>query len=311
MMTCQINLHVAGAILLNIAGCICQSDVCGQAALNTKIVGGDDVTAGSWPWQVSIQRLSTRSHFCGGSIINKDWVLSAAHCFQSNPASNIIVSLGRQTLSSMNSNEISRTIHQVISHPNYNSKIQNNDIALLKLSSSVPFTNYIRPICLAAAGSTFDASTKSWITGWGKLHYGDTQLPNTLQEVQIPIVSNADCSKAYGGFITSNMICAGLTAGGKDSCQGDSGGPMVFNNGTLWIQSGVVSFGQDCALPGYPGVYARVSQYQSWINSHINSNQPGFVYVNSTGSNSSSCTLFSVSHTFFIISLIFFLLLFV
>lgn len=84
--------------------------------------------------------------------------------------------------------------------------------------------------------------------------------------------------------------------------QGDSGGPMVYNNGSLWIQSGVVNFGNDCALPGYPGVYARVSQYQSWINSHINSDQPGFIHVNSTGSNSSSCT---VSHTFFIISVIF------
>ncbi|XP_056608844.1 trypsin-2-like [Triplophysa dalaica] len=297
-MTFQINLLVAGAILLNIAGCVCQSDVCGKAALNTKIVGGGDATSGSWPWQVSIQRISTGSHFCGGSIINKDWILSAAHCFQSISPSNIKVSLGRQKLSGTDSNEISRKIDQIFNHPNYYSNFQNNDIALLKLSSSVLFTNHIQPICLAAAGSTFGAGTKSWITGWGKMNYGETQLSNTLQEVQIPIVSNTDCNKAYGGRITSNMICAGLTTGGKDSCQGDSGGPMVYNNGALWIQSGVVNFGKECALPGYPGVYARVSQYQSWINSHINSDQPGFIQVNSTVSNSSSLT---VSHTFFIL----------
>lgn len=93
------------------------------------------------------------------------------------PPSNIIVSLGRQKLSGTDSNEISRKIDQVINHPNYYSNLQNNDIALLKLSSSVPFTNHIQPICLAAAGSTFGAGTKSWITGWGKIHYGGERNP--------------------------------------------------------------------------------------------------------------------------------------
>lgn len=92
-------------------------------------------------------------------------------------APNIIVSLGRQKLSGINLNEISRTISQAIVHPNYNSKNQNNDIALLQLSSSVSFTNYIRPICLAAANSTFGEGTKIWITGWGKLHFGGEQHP--------------------------------------------------------------------------------------------------------------------------------------
>ncbi|KAI7803462.1 trypsin-3-like [Triplophysa rosa] len=306
-MTFQITLHVAVTILLNIAGCLCQSDVCGQAPSNTKIVGGADATEGSWPWQASIQ--TAGSHFCGGSLINKDWVLSAAHCFQSTTASNIKVYFGLQTLSGSNPNAISMTVTQIINHPGYTNSLKNNDIALLKLSSSVTFNVYIRPVCLAADGSTFGVGTKSWVTGWGLLKFEDTQLPNTLQEVQIPIVSNTDCNQAYQGSITSNMLCA--AAGGKDSCQGDSGGPMVFQNATLWVQSGIVSFGHKCAVAGYPGVYARVSQYQSWISSYISSDQLGFVYVNSTGSSSSYTLLSSVSHTFFIISLIFSLYLFV
>ncbi|XP_010781147.1 prostasin-like [Notothenia coriiceps] len=73
------------------------------------------------------------------------------------------------------------------------------------------------------------------------------------------------------------MICAGLRAGGKDSCQGDSGGPMMIKKGSVWIQSGVVSFGEGCAAPKFPGVYARVSQYEDWIKNHTGSSKPGFV----------------------------------
>ncbi|XP_029978083.1 serine protease 27-like [Sphaeramia orbicularis] len=79
------------------------------------------------------------------------------------------------------------------------------------------------------------------------------------------------------------MICAGLLEGGKDSCQGDSGGPMVSKQGSVWVQSGIVSFGFGCARPNLPGVYSRVSQYESWISSHITSDQPGFVQFSSSG----------------------------
>ncbi|KAK7175096.1 hypothetical protein R3I93_002101 [Phoxinus phoxinus] len=297
-------LSVVGTILLNIAGSLCQLDVCGQAPLNNKIVGGQAATAGSWPWQVSIQSAYYGGHFCGGSLINKDWVLSAAHCFQSS-LGNVEIYLGRRSQSGSNPYEEYRTVRRFINHPNYNNPPHDNDIALLQLSSSVTFSDYIRPVCLAAAGSVFAAGTESWVTGWGMLQAGGIQIPDLLQEVMIPIVSNSDCDNAYGGGITSNMMCAGLlNQGGKDSCQGDSGGPMVSRNGSQWIQSGIVSFGQGCADPKYPGVYARVSRYQDWINSHISTNQPGFVEFDSSGFRSSpDLLLFSISLTFSIIPL--------
>ncbi|KAG1967450.1 serine protease 33-like [Pimephales promelas] len=249
----KFNIAVVGIILLNIAGSLCQLDVCGQAPFNNKIVGGQDATAGSWPWQVSIQS-DSGGHFCGGSLINKDWVLSAAHCFQSSSMGTIMIYLGRRSQSGSNPYEEYRTAIQFINHPNYDNPSDDNDIALLQLSSSVTFSDYIRPVCLAAAGSVFAADTESWVTGWGLLQAGGTQIPDILQEVMIPIVSNSDCDNAYGGGITSNMICAGLlNQGGKDSCQGDSGGPLVSRNGSQWIQSGIVSFGQGCAQPNYPG----------------------------------------------------------
>ncbi|XP_026108466.1 trypsin-like [Carassius auratus] len=270
-------LSVAGVTLLYITGSLCQLDVCGRAPLNNKIVGGEDATAGSWPWQVSIH-VSGSSHNCGGTLINKDWVLSAAHCFQDFVLSDVVMYFGRLSQSGSNPDETSRTASQVFNHPDYNSPPFDNDIALVQLSSSVTFSDYIKPVCLAAAGSVFGAGTESWVTGWGRLQAGALQLPDMLQEVMIPIVSDSDCEKAYEGTFTSNMLCAGLlNQGGKGPCQGDSGGPILSSNSSLWIQSGIVSFGKGCAEPTFPTVFAKVSQFQDWIKSLTGSNPPGFV----------------------------------
>ncbi|XP_048018997.1 chymotrypsinogen A-like [Megalobrama amblycephala] len=291
-------VSVVGTILLNIAGSLCQLDVCGQTTPNNKIVGGQNAMAGSWPWQVSIQDKDIM-HVCGGSLINKDWVLSAAHCFERSMSisSNIRISLGCRSQFGSNLHEITRTVSVVIKHPNYDESTRDNDIVLLKLSSSVNFSEYINPVCLAAAGSTFAAGTESWVTGWGLLQNGNKEISDILQEVMIPIVSNSDCDDAYEGIITSNMICAGLlNQGRKDACEYDSGGPMVSRNSgpmgsknnSRWVQSGIVSFGiENCADPKTPGVYTRVSRYQDWINSNIDSNQPGFVEFSSNGFRSS------------------------
>uniref|UniRef100_A0A8C1W2V9 Zgc:123295 n=1 Tax=Cyprinus carpio TaxID=7962 RepID=A0A8C1W2V9_CYPCA len=270
------------------------SSVCGRAPLNNKIVGGVDAKAGAWPWQVSIQTPSF-GHFCGGSLINKDWVLSAAHCF-----TEYVESL----------NKTYRTASRIIVHPKYNLIKFDSDIALVQLSSSVTFSDYIRPVCLAAAGSVFGGGTESWITGWGLLK-SEGEPANILQEVQVPVVSDNDCYNAFAALttITSNMICAGLInpVRGCDFTnqhdRGDSGGPVVSRNSSLWIQSGIVSFGASpCDNPKYPSVFARVSQFQDWITSNIGSNPPGFVEYHNNGFRSSlNLLLFSTSLTFSVI----------
>ncbi|XP_024118637.1 trypsin-like [Oryzias melastigma] len=283
----KIKSFTCGLLLLAFitTGAEAQIDVCGQAALNTKaesrIVGGQDAAAGSWPWQARLQiSVNGGTALCGGSLINSQWILSAAHCFRSTSTSNVVVYLGETSIDN-SPNSVSKTVFQIIVHPNYDSQTYDNDVSLVKLTSSVTFNDYISPVCLAAAGSDFPGGTTAWVTGFGTLSSGGSS-PSTLQEVSVPIVNNTECNASYG-TITSNMICAGLTAGGKDSCQGDSGGPLVSKK-DRWVQAGVVSFGEGCAQANFPGVYARVSQYQSWISSQVDGTQPGFITFVSSSS---------------------------
>ncbi|XP_043952941.1 serine protease 27-like [Gambusia affinis] len=257
-----------------------QQPMCGYVARKTRIVGGQNAYPGHWPWQVSLQTSS--GHFCGGSLITNQWVLTAAHCIGGDILSSQ-VHLGAYNLSQLNPNEVIRGIVQADVHVDYNSQTYDNDIALLKLSAPVNFTDYIQPVCLASHNSTFLEGTNSWVTGFGDL--GNRMFPEILQQVEIPIIGSNKCSCYNQGFatITENMICAGLDEGGKDSCQGDSGGPLVMYNSLAWVQGGVVSFGYGCAVPMKPGVYARVSNYQKWISDKVTGMRPSFVDFISTG----------------------------
>ncbi|KAA8582687.1 serine protease 27 [Etheostoma spectabile] len=270
-------------IVLFSRGCNSQPAVCGRAVFNTRIVGGQDALPRSWPWQVSLQ--ADGSHFCGGSLITDQWVLTAAHCLKETDLGTV-VHLGVQSLSGPNLNAVSRNLSMIRCHPSYvptNVNRYDNDICLLQLLTPVTFTDYIQPICLASENSTFNPRVESWVTGFGVTDNGT--LADILQEVAVPIVGNNECRCHYGD-LTQNMMCAGVPAGGKDSCQGDSGGPLVAKKGSVWIQGGIVSYGESCGLPRIPGVYTRVSQYQDWINSIITgSSTPGFVDYISLGFN--------------------------
>ncbi|XP_063048942.1 serine protease 33-like [Engraulis encrasicolus] len=259
------------------------SELCGRPTLSSRIVGGQDSAEGNWPWQASLQK--NGQHFCGGSLINRQWILTAAHCFNSSDPSQITVHLGIKDLDVTGANEITRTVVQIILHPKYDDITNNNDIALLQMISLVTLSDYIIPVCLPRRNSVFHNGTDGWVTGWGDIGEGvSLPYPRALQEVDVPVIGNRQCDCLYGsGSITSNMICAGYAAEGKDSCQGDSGGPMVNQQNWVWIQSGVVSFGYGCDRPGFPGVYTRVSRYQAWIKSHISVDRPGFVKFSSTG----------------------------
>uniref|UniRef100_A0AAV2KMB0 Peptidase S1 domain-containing protein n=1 Tax=Knipowitschia caucasica TaxID=637954 RepID=A0AAV2KMB0_KNICA len=254
-------------LLLFISGAAAMVNLeCGSAPLNTRtrIVDGEDAIPGSWPWQVSLIRSSGPFHFCGGTLINDRWILTAAHCMDSLNMSDITVYLGRQTQQQTNPNEVARTVTRVINHAD----------------------DYIQPVCLAAHGNEPDSSTKVWVTGWGNIDKEvSLPFPGSLQEVQVPIVSRTRCLTFYSIAITEDMLCAGTDT--KGSCQGDSGGPLVLKIGKTWVQFGVVSFGRESGCTDAPNVFTRVSRYQTWIKDRV-SNNTGFVEEDGTFSSAES-----------------------
>lgn len=191
---------------------------------------------------------------CGGTLIGPDIVLGAAHCGNFNGE---IVNIGGGT---------SRRIVQQQNHPNYNDDTRNNDFALYRLASLVGIPNTGTSVVVNTAGSIPSAGTDLTTMGFG-LTSEDGQDSNVLLMVEVPFVTNAQCLDAYGNeFVPSTMLCAG--EGGKDSCHGDSGGPIVIEkNGNNHVLVGVVSWGEGCADPDFPGVYARVSSAVGWIES--------------------------------------------
>ncbi|KAK3571127.1 hypothetical protein QTP86_001921 [Hemibagrus guttatus] len=157
-------------------------------------------------------------------------------------------------------------VEKVIPHPDYNDRTYDNDFMLIKLLQPAVFNQYVQPIPLASSCTV--AGEECLVSGWGNQINTGVIYASVLQCLNLPVLSHSKCEGAYGSRVTNNMFCAGYLEGGKDSCQGDSGGPVVCN-GEL---KGVVSWGDGCALPGFPGVYAEVCRYTDWVNSIMATN---------------------------------------
>eukprot|EP00093_Oithona_nana_P002148 02148.XXX_5221_6282_1 [CDS] Oithona nana genome sequencing. len=253
-------------VVLFISSALAQTD-------DDKIVGGQDAYQGQFPYQVSWCYDITDNdgqtscfNFCGGTIYNETTIITAAHCCNGIsqdeigwPDRKIIAGqLDRLTSSYL---EQTRRIKSYAIHPDYDPSSSNsNDICILFLDSSMTFNEYVNKVPLDTMGPT--TKETCIVSGWGTLQEGG-YIARILQWVEVTVKSDSECQIAYSQttYNPITMFCA--SDYGKDSCQGDSGGPIVCN-GKL---KGVVSFGIGCARPSYPGVYAKVSEYVTWIQS--------------------------------------------
>jgi trypsin len=242
--------------------------MCAAAGPSSAVVGGSDASPGEYP---SVAEITFGPFLCTGTLVTPNWVLTAGHCSNitagtvASPASwppqLINVRVGGVTQSDGQQRSVSR----VVMHPDY--LLTNGyDISLLQLAT--PST--MAPTQVAGAGerAIWNPGTLETIVGWGATEEGG-DLPDRLQEAQVPITTDAYCSDAYGSdFDPLTMVCAGFPEGGVDTCQGDSGGPMFGRSSTGALRVvGTTSWGEGCARPGKPGVYGRVAddELRPWI----------------------------------------------
>ncbi|GAB6020209.1 Transmembrane protease serine 9 [Chamberlinius hualienensis] len=245
------------------------------------VVGGTNVKfISSYPFMAAIYQTSGKEKMflCGGTLLSKTVILTAAHCFLSmDKTSTYMVQMGsvRAQIDGSIANLPEFEVTSVVLHPGFQYPILYNDIALIKFKGLTEYSTSIRPICLMSKAEDRKATTKLTILGWGSKKSGGSQS-SELQEADLNVISNSNCNATLGkmgaltvsfpGGINTKVMCAGSPPNvSRDACQGDSGGPATILIDGIWRQRGVVSGGIGCGIPGNPGLYTRVSEYVTWI----------------------------------------------
>ncbi|XP_069735068.1 chymotrypsin-like elastase family member 1 [Phaenicophaeus curvirostris] len=257
---------------LALCGCCSEQDLDGLQ----RVVGGTEARLHAWPSQISLQYNTGTSwqHICGGSLIQRNWVMTAAHCVDRNM--NFRVVAGDHNLYANDGSEQVFSVSKIIIHPFWNS---NNiaggyDIALLRLSSYATLNSYVQLAVLPQEGSILTNNYPCYISGWGYTRTNG-QVSSVLMQAYLPVVDHQICSSTayWGSTVKTTMVCAGGD-GIRSGCQGDSGGPLhCMVNGQYQVH-GVASFVSSlgCNVRNKPTVFTRVSAYNSWITSVIAQN---------------------------------------
>ncbi|NXA68771.1 GRAK protein, partial [Mohoua ochrocephala] len=231
----------------------------------TDIIRGHEVRPHSWPYMAAIQNKNL-DVFCGGTLVEKQWVLTAAHCEIKKLEHRVV--LGAHRVSVAEKEQQIFEIMEICRHHQFDWPSGKNDIMLLKLNDTAKLNKYVQPLPLPDSFEDVEPGTHCKVAGWGKTSSGKPSA--YLREANLKIVDRKSCDKKYANKtkITINMLCAI----GKsrffpsDACQGDSGGPLICAG----QYRGIVSFGRKCGKRGIPGVYTRLTEkYIDWINETI------------------------------------------
>ncbi|XP_030916350.1 acrosin-like [Geospiza fortis] len=262
-----------------------------------RVVGGTGAKPGAWPWIVSIQHpwIPRLKHLCGGSLISKQWVLTAAHCFEEvTEISMVYVVIGATQLTKPGHGAQVRHVKQVLIHQYYHHDDMSYDIALLELDHPVQCSPYIQLACVPDATLRVSELHNCWVAGWGATAPRAQGSSDHLQEAKVQLIDLQLCNSTgwYTGKIHTHNVCAGYPQGTIDTCQGDSGGPLMCQeeNSNYWWVIGITSWGKGCARARQPGVYVSTQYFHDWILFHMNLSPDG-----SSSPTSRACSHFLIT----------------
>merc|ERR1740131_614375 len=270
---------------------------CAPVSSSNRIVGGKEVNPkGKLPYQVLFRPCNSegRCGVCGGTIVNKRFVITAAHCYNSMFTKMEVIVGEHNECDGVNEGGKLIKVKKITLHPDYNSRTIDNDIAVLELAEDLTFTKKIKPACLPSSETKDYSGSASTVSGWGgTIGYGpNDQQPQqprqcTLKETIVKLLKGSDpmCSKYLKTSSSKNKLCA--FAKDTDACQGDSGGPLTVPENGKYTLVGVVSYGSGCASSSTPGVYVRVQGFLPWIKNLISS---GECSASSSGSSGAATT---------------------
>ncbi|XP_066995475.2 trypsin-1 [Anabrus simplex] len=268
----KINSSAFLAILLL---AVLQTCVSGRRARfrGGKIVGGRNARVGEFPYQISLQRKyyfgDGAQHICGGAIIDEHHVLTAGHCVYGQFQTELRVVAGVLNVTdALEPARVNLTLAQIYLHEGFVYETLLNDIALIRVDGGFPLNSPVIS-AISLQDEHLSPPVACTVSGWGNTLVYPDNYPDILQAVDVPFVSQDICVASYENYPTGSiepgMVCAGYMNGGKDACDGDSGGPLQCGG----LLTGIVSWGNDCALPKYPGVYTEVAYYRDWIETTL------------------------------------------
>jgi len=236
--------------------------------IESLVVGGENASKGEFPHQVQLK--NGGRHYCGGSILTKDWILTAAHCITGRIQSYEVVA-GELDTNVKEGTEQASNVSQLIKHPKYGTTVYDFDVGLVKLIKPLKFNDFVKPVQLWRKEDGEVPLENAIVSGWGMLSWPSGKIPNHLQKVITPIIDLNICKGTSSGrHVTDNMLCVGYyETGGKGVCKGDSGGPLLTLKNNSRKQVGIVSWTRLCATPKHPAVYASVPKFQDFIREHV------------------------------------------
>jgi secreted trypsin-like serine protease len=231
----------------------------GHASADQEIVGGTRASIADHSYTVFLTT-TDGFQFCGGTLVDDNKVVTAAHCTAGKEPADIVVVAGREDKES--GAGVATPVRQIWVHPGFKDVRSGSDVSVLTTEQRLTYTTL--PLPAKTETDLYAAGKPGLILGWGRTA-PDGQPSRYLLKAEVPLIGDADCTKSYSAYKADSMVCAGVPQGGVDSCQGDSGGPLIVGGKLV----GITSWGEGCAAPNKPGVYTRVMSYLDQLEEQV------------------------------------------